>query len=74
MIVWVLQFKSYLFNIWGLPLITTRLLARECESIKNKILSRVKRWASRALGYAARVQLSISVLCKLDNASGKGNL
>ena len=46
----------------GVPLISTRLKARDCEDIKKKILHRVQCWTAKALSYAGRVQLIIAVL------------
>lgn len=35
---------------------------RDCEEIKKKILNRVQCWTTRALSYAGRIQLIISML------------
>lgn len=44
------------------PLISTRLRARDCEDIKNRLLRKVQCWTAKALSYAGRIQLAISVL------------
>ena len=43
----------------GVPLISTRLKATDCESIKDRMLKRVISWISKKLSYAGRVQLVV---------------
>lgn len=44
------------------PLISIKLKVRDCEGIKQKILSRIQSWTSKSLSYAGRVHLAIFVL------------
>lgn len=46
----------------GLPLITTKLKARECMPLVLKICAKFKRWLCRFLSYAGRLQLLKVVL------------
>lgn len=57
-----MEIKQLPVNYLGLPLISSRLKASDCESIKQKLVARNTSWTSRALGYAGRVQLAISAL------------
>ena len=46
----------------GVPLISTKLKAVDCECIKDRMLKRVSSWTSKKLSYAGRIQLVVSVL------------
>lgn len=46
----------------GVPLISTKPRATDCDSLVHRIVARVKSWTSRALSYAGRIQLIKSVL------------
>lgn len=39
----------------GVPLIYTKLKARDCEEIKLKILKRIQSWIARILSYTGRL-------------------
>lgn len=41
----------------GVPLITTRLHALDCQALIDKILKKVQSWANKMLSYGGRVQL-----------------
>lgn len=46
----------------GVPLITTRLHASDCQLLIDKITARVQSWTNRLLLYGGRAQLISSVL------------
>lgn len=46
----------------GVPLITTRLHATDCQVLLDKILRRIQSWANKLLSYGGRAQLIKSVL------------
>lgn len=46
----------------GVPLLITRLTAKDCQCIIDRITARVKSWAARKLTYGGRLQLIKSVL------------
>ncbi|XP_050222539.1 uncharacterized protein LOC126672629 [Mercurialis annua] len=50
----------------GLPLITTRLTKDHCESLIQRITSRVNSWSSKSLSYVGRLQLINSVLLSMQ--------
>lgn len=57
-----MEVKELPIKYLGVPLISTRLKARDCEAIKGRILQRIQSWTSKYLSYAGRVQLVVSVL------------
>jgi hypothetical protein len=50
----------------GVPLITTRLTAADCEELVAKFTSRIDSWCSKHLSFAGRLQLISSVLFSLQ--------
>jgi hypothetical protein len=50
----------------GVPLITTRLTAADCEGLVAKFTSRIDSWCSKHLSFAGRLQLISSVLFSLQ--------
>ena len=57
-----IEVKSLPARYLGVPLISTKLRARDYDSIEDKMLSRIQHWSTKSLSYAGRVQLAISVL------------
>ena len=51
----------------GVPLVTRRLSARDCEPLVEKITARITSWSAKLLSYAGRLQLIKSVLFSLQN-------
>ena len=49
----------------GVPLISSRLSARDCEVLIAKITTRISGWRVRTLSYAGRLQLVVSVLSSI---------
>lgn len=54
--------KDFPVRYLGVPLISTRLRACDCEYIKQKILCQIQSWTNIALSSAGRIQLAISML------------
>ncbi|KAI5327303.1 hypothetical protein L3X38_026699 [Prunus dulcis] len=50
----------------GVPLISTRLTARDCRSLIDKITNMVESWTSKRLSYAGRLQLIKLVLFSIQ--------
>jgi hypothetical protein len=50
----------------GVPLITRRLSAADCEGLMDKFTSRIDSWCSKHLTFAGRLQLISSVLFSLQ--------
>ena len=50
------------FRYLGVPLSSRRLSIAECESLANKMTSRIRSWSAKNLSYAARLQLINSVV------------
>jgi predicted transcriptional regulator len=50
----------------GVPLITKRLTAIDCEALVNKITTRVDSWLAKKLTFAGRLQLISSVLLSMQ--------
>ncbi len=50
----------------GVPLISKRLSAVDCEVLITKISSRIDSWLVRKLSFAGRLQLMSSVLLSLQ--------
>jgi O-acetyl-ADP-ribose deacetylase (regulator of RNase III) len=46
----------------GIPLISTRLLAVDCESLVSRITARIDSWIAKHLYFAGRLQLITSIL------------
>ena len=57
-----MEVQDFPVRYLGVPLISTRLKARDCESIKLRILNKIHCWTSKVLSYAGRIQLAVSVL------------
>ena len=51
----------------GVPLVTKRLTARDCEPLMEKITARINAWSVKMLSYAGRLQLIKSVLFSMHN-------
>ena len=62
-----MEIKELPVKYLGVPLISTRLKVRDCESIKSRILARIQSWTSKTLSYAGRLQLAVSVLQGIQN-------
>lgn len=50
----------------GVPLITTRLKATDCNILVTKITNRIKFWTDKALSYAGRAQLISTILFSMQ--------
>ena len=50
----------------GVPLITTKLKALDCQPLVEKIIRKIKNWTNRVLSYAGRAQLVKSVLFSMQ--------
>lgn len=50
----------------GVPLITSRLLASDCQVLVTKILERVLSWSNKLLSYGGRAELVSSVLFSIQ--------
>lgn len=50
----------------GVPFITTRLKAQDCEMLLEKILQKVHSWSSKLLSYGGRLQLINAVLFSIQ--------
>ena len=73
-----LHFKDYLLTLFGfqlgslsarhlgVPLISTKLSARDCKILLDKIVARIKNWTTKHLSYGGRLQLIKSVLFSLQ--------
>ncbi|XP_071719054.1 uncharacterized protein [Rutidosis leptorrhynchoides] len=46
----------------GVPLVSSRLMYRDCKILVERVKSKVKDWKNKFLSFAGRVQLIISVL------------
>jgi hypothetical protein len=59
--------KEGVFPVWylGVPLITKRLAAADCEGLVARILARIDSWLVKNLTFAGRLQLINFVLCSL---------
>ena len=51
----------------GVPLITKRLMAKDCEPLVRVITTRINAWAVRFLSYAGRLQLIQSIPFSMTN-------
>ncbi|XP_021970148.1 uncharacterized protein LOC110865195 [Helianthus annuus] len=49
----------------GVPLISTRLLAKDCDVLVERMEKRIANWKNKLLSFAGRLQLIISVLAAL---------
>ncbi|KAF5759840.1 putative RNA-directed DNA polymerase [Helianthus annuus] len=63
----VLPFEEGLFPVryLGVPLISTRLLAKDCNVLVERMEKRIGNWKNKLLSFAGRLQLIISVLSAL---------
>jgi len=50
----------------GVPLISKRLTAGDCDALVSKITARIDSWLARNLSFAGRLQLLSSVLLSLQ--------
>ena len=46
----------------GVPLVTRRLLAKDCKALMDRLKARITNWSTKMLSYAGRVQLIQSIL------------
>ena len=51
----------------GVPLVTRRLLAKDCRPLMARLKARITNWSSKMLSYAGRVQLIQFVLFSIQN-------
>ena len=51
----------------GVPLVTRRLLAKDCEALMDRLKARITNWSTKMLSYAGRVQLIQSILFSIQN-------
>jgi hypothetical protein len=65
---------SFPVRYLGVPLITSRLSAADCESLVSKISARIDSWLVRHLSFAGQLQLITSVLFSLQVFFGPGCL
>ncbi|XP_062145358.1 uncharacterized protein LOC133852602 [Alnus glutinosa] len=56
----------FLVKCLGVPLITKRLMAADCESLVLKFTTRIDSWLVKHLSFAGRLQLIKSFLCSLQ--------
>ncbi|XP_028073502.1 uncharacterized protein LOC114275708 [Camellia sinensis] len=50
----------------GVPLITTKLRALDCQQLIDRITSRIKSWTNKALSYAGRAQFIQTILFSMQ--------
>ncbi|XP_028120126.1 uncharacterized protein LOC114317568 [Camellia sinensis] len=50
----------------GVPLITTKLRALDCQQLIDRITNRIKSWTNKALSYAGRAQLIQTILFSMQ--------
>ena len=58
--------KELAVKYLGVPLISTRLRAGDCEEIKAKMVRKIQSWHAKHLAYAGRVQLILAVLSSIQ--------
>ena len=51
----------------GVPLVTKRLIEKDCEPLVEKITAKVKLWMTKFLSYAGRLQLIQFVINSIQN-------
>lgn len=56
---------SLLVRYLGVPLITKKLSATDCECLVTKVSAKIDSWLVKNLSFAGRLQLISSVLCSL---------
>jgi hypothetical protein len=49
----------------GVPLVTTRLIFRDCKELVERLANRIKDWRNKSLSFAGRLQLIQSVLSSM---------
>ncbi|PWA63121.1 reverse transcriptase domain, Reverse transcriptase zinc-binding domain protein [Artemisia annua] len=49
----------------GVPLVTTRLILRDCRELVEKLANRINDWRNKSLSFAGRLQLIQSVLSSM---------
>ena len=49
----------------GVPLVTTRLVFRDCKELVERLSNRIKDWKNKFLSFAGRLQLTQSVLSSM---------
>ncbi|XP_048491597.1 uncharacterized protein LOC125492898 [Beta vulgaris subsp. vulgaris] len=59
------------FKYLGVPIATNKLKASDCQSIIEKMVTRIKVWSTRNMSFAARCQLVNSVLMSLHTYWGQ---
>ena len=60
-------FESLPVKYLGMPLISKRYTAADCEFLVDKMTSRIRSWFAKNLSYRARLQLVNSVLMSISN-------
>ncbi|XP_048493658.1 uncharacterized protein LOC125494129 [Beta vulgaris subsp. vulgaris] len=60
------QFGTLPFRYLGVPISTTKLKARDCQKMIEKMVFRIRTWSTRHLSFAARCQLVNSVLMSIN--------
>ena len=61
------KIRSLPVRYLGVPLITRRLGAKDCDTLVDKITARIKSWSSKLLSFAGRLKLIQSILFSLQN-------
>lgn len=56
----------FLIRYLGVPFITKKLMAADCESLVSTITARINSWLVKHLSFAGQLQLIKSVLCSLQ--------
>ncbi|GKC54852.1 hypothetical protein Tco_1077597 [Tanacetum coccineum] len=55
----------------GVPLVTTRLVYRDCKELVEKVQNRIRDWKNKFLSFAGRLQLIQSVLSSMHVGKAK---
>ncbi|CAL5376012.1 unnamed protein product [Camellia sinensis] len=58
--------RSLPMKYLGVPLITTKLKASDCQILIDRITSRIKSWTNKLLSYAGRAQLIQTILFSMQ--------
>ncbi|XP_021975026.1 uncharacterized protein LOC110870132 [Helianthus annuus] len=57
--------KTAILRYLGVPLISTRLLYKDCSVLVEKLDKRISNWKNKLLSFAGRLQLIVSVLSSM---------
>lgn len=63
---WLMHEGKLHIRYFGVPLLSKRLTATDCDVLVSKIASRIDSWLARNLSFAGRLQLVSSVLLSMQ--------